>query len=140
MLSPQIKRSPINPRTSYSSKLFVGAVPPGTSEHILRRAMTMFGEAEITWPNKNVTHSPMQGRVFLCNISSVTFRLRFCHFQRCKIGEQLVDAMHDGWRRKVHVLRSGNDVHGTFFINSNDNIAVLDSNHSVCFELGHLCY
>jgi len=54
-----------NSKPVYSSKVFVGAVPPGTNEQHLQRAFSMFDDVEITWPNKGASHYPTQGYVFI---------------------------------------------------------------------------
>lgn len=63
--SPQLQfRNPANMRMTYSAKVFIGAVPPGTSEQHIQGAMSQFGDVEITWPNKGISIYPLQGYVF----------------------------------------------------------------------------
>jgi len=75
----QFKHSSIS-RMSYSAKVFIGAVPPGTSEQHIRNSIAQFGEAEITWPNKGKSIYPSQGYVFLIfkNAQSVNNLLTQC--------------------------------------------------------------
>jgi len=67
-------------RMTYSAKVFIGAVPPGTSEQHIRNSFCQFGEIEVTWPNKGKSIYPSQGYVFVVfkNAQSVNNLLTQC--------------------------------------------------------------
>lgn len=60
-------RKKLETQTVYSRKVFVGAVPSGTSELNIRRSMEIFGEVEITWPDKGLSIYPAQRKLLNSN-------------------------------------------------------------------------